>query len=106
MFTMSVYHPDILKFITAKHEEGKITNANISVVVDNKFMNAAINDEPYWTEFNGKQHTQLSAKLVLELIVEGMWKNGEPGLLFQDRINDSPYIYTGQEIFGTNPCSR
>lgn len=106
MFTESVYHPDILKFITAKTEEGRIENANMSVVVDDKFMEAVENDETYWTEFNGIKYNEYRARTIFDMIVEGMWKNGEPGVLFRDRINDSPYKYTGQEIFSTNPCSR
>ena len=106
MFTESVYHPDILKFVTAKHEEGRIANANISVVVDDEFMNAVANDEKYWTEFNDVKYQEYRARDVFELIVEGMWRNGEPGMLFKTRIDDSPYKYSGQEIFGTNPCSE
>jgi len=106
MFTESVYHPDILKFITAKSEEGRIANANISVIVDDKFMEAVEKGEKYWTEFNGVKYQEYDARTIFDLIVEGMWKNGEPGVLFRDRINDSPYKYTGQEIFSTNPCSR
>jgi ribonucleoside-diphosphate reductase alpha chain len=106
MFTEEIYQPDILKFITAKHEEGRIANANISVVVDDIFMNAVINDEKYWTEFEGVKYQEYRAKDVFDLIVEGMWKNGEPGILFKDRIDDSPYKYSEQEIFATNPCSE
>ena len=106
MFTESIYHPDIIKFITAKQEEGRIANANISVVVDDAFMQAVENDQSFWTEFNGEKYQEYRAKAVFDLIVEGMWRNGEPGVLFKDRIDDSPYKYTGQEIFGTNPCSE
>ena len=106
MFTESVFHPDIIKFITAKSEEGKIDNANISVVVDDRFMNAVKNNEKYWTEFEGVKYQEYDAKTIFDLIIEGMWKNGEPGVLFKNRIDDSPYKYTGQEIFGTNPCSE
>ena len=106
MFTMSVYHPDIIKFITAKTEEGKIANANISVIVDDNFMNKVKNNKTYWTEFNGKKYHEYNAKEIFDLIIEGEWKNGEPSLLFRNRIDDSPYKYTGQEIFSTNPCSR
>jgi len=104
MFTQSVYHPDIIKFITAKTEEGRIANANISVIVDDNFMNKVKNDEDYWTEFNGVKYNQYKAKDIFDLIVEGAWKNGEPGLLFRNRIDNSPYQYTGQKIFSTNPC--
>jgi ribonucleoside-diphosphate reductase alpha chain len=106
MFTMSVYSPDIIKFITAKEEEGKIANANISVVVDNVFMQKVENDETYWTEFNGIKYKEYKAKEVFNLIIEGAWRNGEPSLLFKDRIDDSPYKYTEQEILSTNPSMR
>jgi ribonucleoside-diphosphate reductase alpha chain len=106
MFTMSVYHPDIIKFITAKSEEGKIANANISVVVDNAFMEKVEKDETFWTEFNGKKYLEYGAREVFEKIVEGAWKNGEPALLFDDAINDSPYKYTGIKIKATNPCGE
>jgi ribonucleoside-diphosphate reductase alpha chain len=106
MFTQSVYHPDILKFITAKQEEGVIANANMSVMVDDKFMQAVLDDGEYWTEFNGKKYQKYRAKEVFDLMIEGAWRNGEPGILFRDRINKSPYSDVGEEIFSTNPCSR
>lgn len=106
MFTMSVYHPDIMKFITAKTQEGKIANANISVVVDNEFMRKVESGENYWTEFNGKKYHEYNAKEIFDEIVFGAWKNGEPGLLFYDTINDSPYKYAGVEIKATNPCGK
>jgi len=103
MFTMDVRHPDIIKFITAKEEEGVIANANMSVMVDNDFMTAVENDDTYWTEFNGKKYQEYKAKDVFNLMVEGAWKNGEPGALFRNRIDQSPYKEVGQEIFSTNP---
>jgi ribonucleoside-diphosphate reductase alpha chain len=106
MLTMSIYHPDILKFISAKEEEGKISNANISVVVDDAFMQKVENDETYWTEFGGIKYQEYKARDVFNMIVEGAWRNGEPGVLFKTRFDDSPYKYTNQEILSTNPCSR
>jgi ribonucleoside-diphosphate reductase alpha chain len=106
MFTMSVYHPDILEFIDAKDHEGKIANANMSVVVDSAFMQAVKEDKAYWTEFNGKKYKEYKAREVFDKIVEGAWRNGEPGLLFSDRMNDSPYKHTGQYIMATNPCAE
>ena len=86
MLTMSIYHPDILEFITCKNEEGKIANANISVIVDDKFMELVENDGEYWTEFNGINYKKLKAKEVFDMIVEGAWANGEPGVLFDGKI--------------------
>jgi ribonucleoside-diphosphate reductase alpha chain len=106
MFTISVYHPDILRFIQAKEIEGRISNANISVVVDNAFMEKVKKDESYWTEFDGEKYQEYKAKDIFNLIVEGAWKNGEPGILFYDRMNDSPYKYSKQEILATNPCGE
>jgi len=107
MLTMSVYHPDILEFITAKEEEGKLSNANMSVVIDNIFMKKVENDETYWTGFDSGSGyafiNEYKARDIFNLIVEGAWKNGEPGILFYDRMNDSPYK---EEILCTNPCSE
>lgn len=104
MGVMSVYHPDIKQFITAKTEEGRMRTTNISVMVDNTFMEKVERGETYWTEFNGKKYEELDAREVFDMIVDGAWKNGEPGILFYDKINDSPYKYSNQEILATNPC--
>jgi ribonucleoside-diphosphate reductase alpha chain len=69
-------------------------------------MNKVRQDETYWTEFNGKKYQEYRSKEIFDLIIEGEWKNGEPSFLFRNRIDDSPYQYTGQKIFSTNPCSE
>lgn len=110
LFSMSVYHPDILKFINAKSVEGKISNANISVVVDNNFMQLVEHDSEYHTFFmyedGPKEGPIYKARDIFNLIVDGAWKNGEPGILFYDRMNDSPYKYSNQEIMTCNPCGE
>lgn len=110
MGTMSVYHPDIIKFIGAKDEEGVMTTTNISVVVDDNFMKLVKDDGRFKTFFDFERgrvyYDEYRARDIFDLIVEHSWKNGEPGLLFYDRINDSPYKYTGQEILATNPCGE
>lgn len=107
MGTMSVYHPDIIQFITVKETEEKMTTTNLSVVVDNKFMKAVENDKTFWTEFNGKKYNEYKAREIFNLIVEGAWKNGEPGILFFDEINEnSPYKFAGVTIYATNPCGE
>lgn len=105
MFTFDVRHPDILDFITAKTEEGKISNANISVMVDDDFMRKVENEETYWTEFNSIKYRELNAKDVFDMIVDGAWRNGEPGLGFSDTINNnSPYRYNKVKLETMNPC--
>jgi len=106
MGTMHVRHPDIKRFITAKSEEGIMTTTNISVIVDDAFMQAVKNGDTYWTEFGGKKYEELDAKEVFDMIVYGAWRNGEPGIIFDERIQDSPYKFTGQKIQATNPCGE
>lgn len=108
MGTISVYHPDIIKFIKAKEEEGIMHTTNISVVSDDAFMKKVLNNETYQTYFDfddgRKYYETLNAKDVFDMVVDGAWRNGEPGWLFYDRINDSPYKYSNQEILSSNPC--
>ena len=108
MGVMSIYHPDIVKFITAKTEEGKMSNTNISVLVDDAFMRAVENDEEYTTFFDFEDGTLLGptykARDIFNLIVEGAWQNGEPGLAYKEKLNNSPYSYSGQELNAVNPC--
>ena len=107
MFTMSVRHPDIMEFIHAKTEEGKIANANMSVMADHNFMIAVQKDETYWTEFGGKKYQELRSRDIFEAIVEGAWRNGEPAFLFSDTINEnSPYRHAGVKIEACNPCGE
>lgn len=106
MGVMWYRHPDILKFIRAKLEEGRMHTTNISVAVDGEFMELVKSDGSYWTEFDGAPYQQLRAREVFDLIVSGAWGNGEPGMIFLDRMNDSPYKYSGQKIQATNPCGE
>jgi ribonucleoside-diphosphate reductase alpha chain len=106
MFTENIRHPDIIKFINAKQEEGVIANANMSVMVDDDFMIAVENNSTYWTEFNGVKYQEYNAKDIFDMIIEGAWRNGEPSFLFKNRIDQSPYTEVGEEIFSTNPCSE
>lgn len=108
MGTYSIYGPDIIKFIKAKEEEGKMSTTNISVVVDDEFMEKVEKDETYTTYFDfpsgRKYYETYKARDIFNLIVDGAWRNGEPGVLYYDAMNDSPYKYSEQEILATNPC--
>lgn len=111
MLCMDYTHPDIIKFITAKTEEGIISNANLSVRIDKDFIDKVIKDDEYTTFFDypsgRKYYNTYKAKHIFDLIIEGMWRNGEPGIQLSDRINENtPYKYSGQEIFASNPCSE
>ena len=109
MAIMSIYHPDILDFIGCKAVEGDIHNFNISVGVDKHFMECVKNDldydlvNPKNLKIVGKQN----AREVFKKIVEGAWKNGEPGMVFLDTINrDNHVIQEYGEMIATNPCGE
>jgi len=108
MGILRVDHPDILDFIVAKERNDALNNFNISVAVTEDFMKAVEEDGRYdlISPVSGKRIKQLDAKRVFNLIVTMAWKNGEPGIIFIDRINkDNPTPEVG-EIESTNPCGE
>ena len=108
MGILRVDHPDILEFITCKQDNREITNFNISVGITEKFMRAVeqMGDYDLIDPATKKVVGQLNARKVYDLIVEMAWKNGEPGIIFLDRLNeDNPVIQLG-EVESTNPCGE
>ena len=108
MGILKVDHPDILEFITSKKDSAKLTNFNISVALTDKFMEALQAGEDYElvNPHSGKLVEKLSARKVFDLIVNMAWRNGEPGIIFLDRINrDNPTPSVG-DIESTNPCGE
>ena len=106
MAILSVYHPDVTKFIESKRDGASLSNFNISIGVDRKFMDMVAAGDDYET-INPRTELPagtLNAKGVFELIVQCAWETGDPGLVFLDRINDdNPNPQLGR-IESTNPC--
>ncbi|MFI3300267.1 MAG: adenosylcobalamin-dependent ribonucleoside-diphosphate reductase [Candidatus Gastranaerophilales bacterium] len=108
MGILRVDHPDILEFIECKSDNFRLNNFNISVAITDKFMEAVIAGEDYEliNPHNNTVHSTLSAKKVFDMIVDGAWRNGEPGIVFIDKMNsDNPTPHIG-EIMSTNPCGE
>lgn len=108
MGLLRIDHPDALSFITCKDENAKLNNFNISVGLTEEFMNALEEDRQYdLINPRTKKITQrLKARDVFDLIVNHAWKNGEPGIVFLDRINASNPTPGLGEIESTNPCGE
>jgi ribonucleoside-diphosphate reductase alpha chain len=108
MGILNCTHPEIMDFIEMKSKDGVLANFNISVGITNEFMEALKRGEEYelrnprTNEAVGK----LSAPKVFKRIVELAWKNGEPGVVFLDKINEynpTPKVGTMES---TNPCGE
>ena len=115
MLSVSIKHPDSEAFIDAKMTEGKVTGANVSVKIDDQFMQAAVDDKPYTQQFpidsdNPIVKKDISAKQLWEKIVHNAWKSAEPGVLFWDTIlrESIPDCYAdlGFKTVSTNPCGE
>lgn len=115
MLTVSIKHPDSEAFIDAKMTEGKITGANVSVKIDDDFMNAAISGKDYVQQFptdsdNPVVKKNIDASALWNKIVHNAWKSAEPGVLFWDTIirESVPDCYAdlGFRTVSTNPCGE
>ncbi len=126
MGVMRVDHPDILEFIDSKRKEGDMVNFNISVSLTDEFMKQVKENssEPWLCEWKGqkmkprhiKRHNRghylshedvtLTARELMDKIVDAAWSNGEPGILFPDAANDTNPVPSLGRLEATNPCGE
>ena len=100
-------HPDIIEFINSKNEGG-LSNFNISVAATDKFMDAVNEDEEYElvNPKSGETSSVVSAREVFSQIVRRAWENGDPGMIFIDKMNRTHPLRKIGEIEATNPCGE
>ena len=115
MLSVSIKHPDSEAFIDAKMTEGKVTGANVSVKLDDAFMQAAIDGKPYQQQYpidaaEPALKKEIDASALWKKIVHNAWKSAEPGVLFWDTIlrESVPDCYAdlGYRTVSTNPCGE
>lgn len=115
MMTVSIKHPDSEAFIDAKMTQGKVTGANVSVRIDDAFMQAAVENRPYTQQFpidsdNPSVVKEIDAASLWNKIIHNAWKSAEPGVLFWDTITRESlpdcYADLGFRTISTNPCGE
>ncbi len=115
MLTVSIKHPDAESFIDAKMEEGKVTGANVSVRIDDAFMQAAVEGKPYHQQYPIDSDKPIyekdtDAARLWAKIVHNAWRSAEPGILFWDTITREAvpdcYADLGFKTISTNPCGE
>ena len=106
MAALQVSHPDIEEFIKAKQEKGKLTKFNMSILIDDAFIHAVIDDLYYDLHFDGKVYKRVKARELYDIIVKSSHNRNEPGVLFYDNIQkNNPLSYLG-ELNASNPCGE
>ncbi len=108
MGILRVDHPDILEFIDCKKNNADITNFNLSVGITEEFMEAVREGRKYplIDPKSGETVKELDAREIFSKIVESAWRNGEPGIIFLDRLNRDNVVPRQGEIESTNPCGE
>jgi len=106
MATLACDHPDIEEFITAKHEAGRLTMFNLSVLVSDAFMEAVKADGDWQLRFDGEVYRTLKARSLWDRIATSTYETAEPGVIFIDRINERNNLAYCETISATNPCGE
>jgi ribonucleoside-diphosphate reductase alpha chain len=106
MGVLNVDHPDIIKFINAKHNGDALTGFNISIGITDEFMEAKYAGKPFDLRFGGEVYQTVDASELWEMVMRSTWDWAEPGVLFLDRINKLNNLWYCETILATNPCGE
>ena len=106
MMSLRYDHPDIHEFLSSKLDLANLNNANISIEIDDKFIDAVENDEEIVMEFGEKAHSSYRARDLFNKVMDNAIKNGEPGFLNLGLANKMNNLYYIAPIISTNPCGE
>lgn len=106
MLMLNDDHPDIEEFVTVKRTMGLVTNANLSVCISDRFMDAVRADADWDLQWNGKVYRTIKATHLWNLICESAWSSGEPGTFFIERANKRSNSWYFEKLISTNPCGE
>ncbi len=106
MGVLRVDHPDIVSFVTAKHDQDTLAGFNMSVAVTDEFMEAVARRGTFALRFGGETYQEVDAAELWESIMRSTWDWAEPGVLFIDTINRMNNLWYCETIAATNPCGE
>jgi ribonucleoside-diphosphate reductase alpha chain len=111
MLDLNITHPDMMEFVSAKLDKKRLTNANVSLILDkkmgaDKFVGKVRNGETFNSYWSGQTQGEVNAKELWELIVENAHGSGEPGILNGDLANRESNIFYHKPLVSTNPCGE
>lgn len=106
MLMLNDDHPDIEEFVTIKRKMGQHTNANLSVCISDRFMEAVEKDQGWDLKFAGKVYRTIKARALWDSICESAWLSGEPGIVFMERYNKQSNTWYFEDIVSVNPCGE
>jgi ribonucleoside-diphosphate reductase alpha chain len=106
MATFDVSHPDVLEFIRAKRESGRLRQFNLSLLISDEFMRAVESGGDWQLVFGGKVYKTLPARRIWDAIMSSNYDFAEPGFILVDRVNEMNNNWFCESIRATNPCGE
>lgn len=106
MFCLKYDHPDLMEFLEAKLDNGELSNANVSVCIDDTFLKLLDDKKEVVFKWQGEEHGRIPAADIWDKIVQNAWKSGDPGVLNIGLANTMNTISYRHDLVSTNPCGE